>query len=37
MISPDDLREFVLPGHKLMADMSHKAGPICCTPAASWT
>lgn len=26
MISPDDLREFVLPGHKLMADMSHKAG-----------
>ena len=26
LISPDDLREFVLPGHKLMADMSHKAG-----------
>ncbi len=26
MISPDDLREFVLPGHKLMADMAHKAG-----------
>ena len=26
LISPDDLREFVLPGHRLMADMSHKAG-----------
>jgi uroporphyrinogen decarboxylase len=26
LISPDDLREFVLPGHKLMADMSHAAG-----------
>jgi uroporphyrinogen decarboxylase len=26
LISPDDLREFVLPGHKLMAQMSHKAG-----------
>ena len=26
MISPDDLREFVLPGHKLMAEMSHNAG-----------
>lgn len=26
MISPDDLREFVLPGHKLMADMAHAAG-----------
>jgi len=26
MISPDDLREFVLPGHKLMAQMSHAAG-----------
>jgi len=25
LISPDDLREFVLPGHKLMADMSHEA------------
>lgn len=24
-ISPDDLREFVLPGHKLMAQISHKA------------
>ncbi|MBI5093239.1 MAG: hypothetical protein HZB26_12465 [Candidatus Hydrogenedentes bacterium] len=23
LISPDDLREFVLPGHKLMAEMSH--------------
>jgi len=26
LISPDDLREFVLPGHKLMAKMSHDAG-----------
>jgi uroporphyrinogen decarboxylase len=26
LIGPDDLREFVLPGHKLMADMSHAAG-----------
>jgi uroporphyrinogen decarboxylase len=26
LISPDDLREFVLPGHKLMAEMSHAAG-----------
>jgi len=26
LISPDDLREFVLPGHKVMAEMSHKAG-----------
>lgn len=26
LISPDDLREFVLPGHKLMAGMSHAAG-----------
>jgi uroporphyrinogen decarboxylase len=26
LISPDDLREFVLPAHKLMADMSHAAG-----------
>jgi len=26
LISPDDLREFVLPGHKLMAQMSHQAG-----------
>jgi uroporphyrinogen decarboxylase len=26
LISPDDLREFVLPGHKLMAQMSHEAG-----------
>jgi len=26
LISPDDLREFVFPGHKLMAKMSHDAG-----------
>jgi uroporphyrinogen decarboxylase len=26
MIGPDDLREFVLPGHKKMATMSHAAG-----------
>ncbi len=26
LISPPDLREFVLPGHKLMADMAHAAG-----------
>jgi len=26
LISPHDLREFVLPGHKLMAEMSHSAG-----------
>jgi uroporphyrinogen decarboxylase len=26
LISPDDLREFVLPGHRLMAQMSHQAG-----------
>ncbi|MBM4460735.1 MAG: hypothetical protein FJ011_23750 [Chloroflexi bacterium] len=26
LISPKDLREFVLPGHKLMAEMSHAAG-----------
>ena len=26
LISPDDLREFVLPGHKAMADMAHAAG-----------
>jgi len=26
LISPQDLREFVLPGHKLMAHMSHEAG-----------
>lgn len=26
LISPDDLREFVLPGHKLLAKMSHDAG-----------
>ena len=26
LIGPDDLREFVLPGHKLMAQMAHQAG-----------
>ncbi|GAI76335.1 unnamed protein product, partial [marine sediment metagenome] len=26
LISPDDLREFVLPGHKQMATLSHQAG-----------
>jgi uroporphyrinogen decarboxylase len=26
LISPDDMREFVLPGHRLMAEMSHAAG-----------
>ncbi|HNR34008.1 MAG TPA: uroporphyrinogen decarboxylase family protein [Candidatus Hydrogenedentes bacterium] len=26
LIGPDDLRAFVLPGHKLMAEMSHAAG-----------
>ena len=26
LISPDDLREFVLPGHKLMAELAHAAG-----------
>ncbi len=26
LMSPDDLREFVLPGHKAMADIAHKAG-----------
>jgi len=26
LISPDDTREFILPGHKLMAEMSHAAG-----------
>ena len=26
MIGPDDLREFVLPGHTIMADMAHRAG-----------
>ena len=28
LISPDDLREFVLPGHKKMAEMAHKAGRL---------
>ncbi len=26
LIGPDDLREFVLPGHKRMAELSHQAG-----------
>lgn len=26
LIGPDDLRQFVLPGHKLMAEMAHEAG-----------
>ena len=26
LISPADTREFILPGHKLMAEMSHRAG-----------
>lgn len=26
LISPDDLREFVIPGHKLMAGLSHQSG-----------
>jgi uroporphyrinogen decarboxylase len=26
MISPEDTREFILPGHKLMAEISHDAG-----------
>jgi uroporphyrinogen decarboxylase len=26
LISPDDLRQFVLPGHRLMAEVSHAAG-----------
>jgi uroporphyrinogen decarboxylase len=26
MIGPDDLREFVLPGHKKMAEMTHQSG-----------
>lgn len=26
LIKPNDLREFVLPGHKMLADMSHAAG-----------
>jgi len=26
LISPEDLREFVLPGHRLMAQMAHQAG-----------
>jgi uroporphyrinogen decarboxylase len=34
LISPKDLREFVFPGHKLLAKMSHEAGRLyilhCC-------
>lgn len=26
LIAPDDLREFVLPGHRMMAEMAHAAG-----------
>jgi uroporphyrinogen decarboxylase len=26
LISPDDLREFVLPGHKALAEITHRAG-----------
>jgi len=26
LIGPEDMREFVLPGHRLMAEMSHQAG-----------
>lgn len=28
LISPDDLRQFVLPGHKKMAEMAHAAGRL---------
>ncbi|MCK4624283.1 MAG: hypothetical protein KAV00_03160 [Phycisphaerae bacterium] len=28
LISPDDLREFVLPGHKVLAEMAHQAGRL---------
>ncbi len=28
MVSPDDLRKFVLPGHKLMAQTSHESGRL---------
>ena len=36
LISPEDMREFVLPGHKRMAEIAHgPAVPICCTPAAT--
>lgn len=28
LISPDDMRQFVLPGHKLLAEMAHDAGRI---------
>jgi uroporphyrinogen decarboxylase len=34
LVSPKDLREFVLPGHKLLAKMAHEAGCLyimhCC-------
>jgi len=29
LISPDDIREFVLPGHKMTAQMAHDAGRAC--------
>ena len=29
LISPDDTREFCLPGHKMMAKMAHDAGRLC--------
>jgi len=29
LISPDDMREFCLPGHKMTAEMAHKAGCLC--------
>jgi uroporphyrinogen decarboxylase len=28
LLSPDDLRAFVLPGHRMLADMAHKAGRL---------
>jgi uroporphyrinogen decarboxylase len=28
LLSPDDLREFVLPGHRLIAQMAHEAGRL---------
>jgi len=29
LISPDDMREFVLPGHKMTARLAHDAGRLC--------
>ncbi len=29
LISPDDTREFMLPGHKMTAEMAHDAGRLC--------